>query len=242
MVAAAVIGAGVVGAGASIYGASTAANAQTSAAQQASATQMAMFNKAQANLAPYNSAGESALTRANAMGPFDFNPSMGDIQQTPGYRFNLQQGLKGVENSAAARGLGTSGAALKGAAIYATGLADSTYQNQFNNALTKYQTNYNNLLGQAQLGEAAGAGVASGALSTGAGVANNLIGAGNAQGAASIAMGNAIGSSASGIGNAYELNALLKGGLFGGGDPSLAEAGMYGLSQGMQMFPDGSIG
>ena len=55
-----------------------------------------------------------------------------ELEQTPGYQFNLSQGQQAVASSAAARGLGVSGAALKGAATFATGLADNTYQNQFN--------------------------------------------------------------------------------------------------------------
>lgn len=54
------------------------------------------------------------------------------LESLPGYQFTKTQGLKAVQNSAAARGLGVSGAALKGAATFATGLADSTYTNQFN--------------------------------------------------------------------------------------------------------------
>jgi hypothetical protein len=61
------------------------------------------------------------------------------LEQTPGYQFNLSQGLKAVQNGAAARGLGSSGAAMMGAANYATGLADATYQNQFANANTNLQ-------------------------------------------------------------------------------------------------------
>lgn len=57
------------------------------------------------------------------------------LEQTPGYQWNMQQGQQAATNSAAARGLASSGAALKGAAGYASGLADQTYQNQFNNQL-----------------------------------------------------------------------------------------------------------
>jgi hypothetical protein len=61
------------------------------------------------------------------------------LQQTPGYQFQLGQGLQATQSAAAARGLGVSGASLKGAATYATGLADQNYQNQYNNAQTAYQ-------------------------------------------------------------------------------------------------------
>jgi hypothetical protein len=71
------------------------------------------------------------------------------LQQTPGYQWQLQQGLQQVQSSAAARGLGVSGASLKGAAQYTTGLADANYQNQYNNA----QQAYSDMLG---LGNAVG--------------------------------------------------------------------------------------
>lgn len=66
------------------------------------------------------------------------------LEATPGYQFNLSQGLKATQSAAAAKGLGVSGAALKGAATYATGLADSTYQNQFANAQQIYSDLFNN--------------------------------------------------------------------------------------------------
>ena len=70
------------------------------------------------------------------------NLSEAQLEQTPGYQFTLQQGLESTQNSAAARGLGVSGAALKGAATYATGLADNTYQNQFTDELNANNQNF----------------------------------------------------------------------------------------------------
>lgn len=68
-------------------------------------------------------------------------PSAQQAEASPGYQFTLNQGLKATQNSAAARGLGTSGAALKGASSYATGLADSTYNDVYNRALNAYNSN-----------------------------------------------------------------------------------------------------
>ena len=67
------------------------------------------------------------------------------LKQTPGYQWNLNQGEQAATNSAAARGLANSGAALKGASSYASGLADSTYQNQFNDTNALAQEGYNAL-------------------------------------------------------------------------------------------------
>jgi hypothetical protein len=93
---------------------------------------------------PYLDQAQGYLQQAAGMVP----PSMAGgltpnlqawLQQTPGYQFQLGQGLSAVQGAAAARGLGVSGTSLKGAATYATGLADANYQNQFNNAQTAWQ-------------------------------------------------------------------------------------------------------
>lgn len=215
MIAIAALGAGALSAGASIYGANTAASAQENAANTASQTQLGMFNKLQQNAAPYIATGNQAnsdLTSALPSLTAPINMNEATLQQTPGYQFNLTQGLKSVQNSAAARGLGLSGAALKGAATYATGLADSTYQNQFNNAQTNRQTTYNMLSGQQALGENAAVGVGNTGVNVGAQVGQNQIGAGNAAAAASLNTGSAIGGAANSGVQGYLLSNLLSGG------------------------------
>lgn len=94
---------------------------------------------ANALLDPYATTGTNALdTLSNGL-------TESYLQSTPGYQWNLQQGEQAVTNSAAARGLANSGAALKGASTYASGLADSTYQNQFNDTNTLANYGYNAL-------------------------------------------------------------------------------------------------
>jgi hypothetical protein len=134
------------------------------------------------------------------------------LEKTPGYQFNLTQGLKSVQNSAAARGLGTSGAALKGASTFATGLADSTYQNQFNNAVTNQTNAYNRLKGLVDTGENASAQTGSAGTAAANTAANAQIGAGNAQAAAANATGTSLSNLANNIGGyaAYK-------GLYGSG-------------------------
>lgn len=212
MIAVAVLGAGVLGAGASIYGASSAASAQEQAAQTASNTQLSMFNQDQADLAPYMALGQTGnnmLTSqiGNLTTPINMNEA--NLEQTPGYQFNLTQGLKATQNSAAARGLGMSGAALKGASTYATGLADSTYQNQFNNANTNQTNAYNRLMGLTQIGQASAAGVGAAGIATGNSIASNTIGAGNAAAAADTSIGSGVTSAANSAANAYSMNQIL---------------------------------
>lgn len=67
------------------------------------------------------------------------------LEQTPGYQWQYSQGMQAATNSAAARGLANSGAAMKGASTFANGLADSTYQNQFNDQLAANSSAQGNL-------------------------------------------------------------------------------------------------
>lgn len=222
MVAAAIGAVGAVaGAASSIAGASKGA----AGSQQAADAQAAMYQQTRADLAPYTQAGVNNLgnlqTFANsgpygpggtnylamAEGQLPGQMTQAELEATPGYQFTRTQGLQAVQNAAAARGLGVSGAALRGAADYATGLANSTYKDQFaiqqqrfGNLVNLNQTQQGNVTNQwgrlydvAKLGEAAGAatGVAGTAL---AGKEGNFLQTGGQSSGAGIAgVGNAIG-------------------------------------------------
>lgn len=222
----AIAGSAVVGAVASNSAASKAAKAQTQAAQTATDAQRQMFDITQSNLQPYNEQGTYAGNLLKSRLPELTAPVAMDqatLEKTPGYQFNLAQGEKSAQNSAAARGLGTSGAAFKGAERFATGLADSTYQNQFQNQVTNQTNSYNRLLQLAGLGENAAAGVGNAATATGQGIAANTIGAGNAQGAAAVSQGNGITNAASSIPNGLLTQQLLQNGIYGNGSASNSE-------------------
>lgn len=219
-VAVAIGGSALVGAGATIYGANQAADAQTAAANQANATVQQQYNQTRTDLQPFRDIGTSSAADLQSRLPFLTSPITMDeatLQNTPGYQFNLTQGLKATQNSAAARGLGVSGAALKGAATFATGLADNTYQNQFNNENTNRQNAYDRLKGLVDTGENAAA--QTGVLGSKAAttISGNTVGAGNAQAAAANATGGAFSTAANNIGGyaAYK-------GLYGGSTPSQA--------------------
>jgi hypothetical protein len=236
MGAGSLIGAGISGA-ASIFGASQqaaaakqAAKAQIYSAQLAADTQNNMFNQTQANLAPYITTGRRAAQNLGALiddfASDNFLPTQmtqDELEKTPGYQFNLTQGLKATQNSAAARGLGLSGAALKGASTFATGLADSTYQNQFNNQqqiyadkVTDRTNDFNRYLQTSQMGANAAAGQGQIASATGSSIGNSLIAGGNAAAAgingAAAATTNGINGAANAINSGisgYNQNQLL---------------------------------
>lgn len=145
--------------------AKSAGKAQAKAADRATDNTMAMYQQNKALLAPFVESGRAAmgqlqdLTGATEGGnpltaplTAPFNPTMEDLAKTPGYQFTLQQGLQATQNSFAAQGLGTSGAAMKAGANYAENLASTTYQNQFQNYLAQNQQIYNMLYNQSSMG------------------------------------------------------------------------------------------
>lgn len=156
---------------------------------------------------------------------FHFDAS--NLDQTPGYQFALQQGLQGVNNSAAAKGLGVSSANMRDATRFATGLADQTYGDQFNRALNTYQTNYNSaannaarMAGLVQMGQNAAAGVGNMGLQTAMNSGNLLTTGAAAQSAGDVGGANALSSGLNSYLNYSMMNNLMskmgQGSMYGG--------------------------
>lgn len=202
MVAVAIGGAAIIGVGATYLSSQNAASAQKQAAQTASNTELNMYGQNQAELQPFITGGQSAYGTLNNLlgigGSGNSSQMQTALQNIPGYQFTLNQGLESTQNGFAAQGLGSSGAALKGAATYATGLANSTYNN--------YVTNLQN---SANTGASAASALAGVGTQVGSNVASNQIGAGNAAAAASTATGNAFTNGANNLSQYYTLNSLL---------------------------------
>jgi hypothetical protein len=126
-----------------------------------------VLQQQRADLAPYHDAGIPALTAQNALlglsGPDAAAAAMANYQTSPGYQWQLQQGLQATDAGAAARGMLRSGAALKAEQTFGQGLAN-----------TDFGQYYQRLAGLSTLGEQAAAGGAStanqaGVLAQGAG-------------------------------------------------------------------------
>lgn len=198
----AILGGAALSAGAGIWGSSKASKAQQQAAQQAQAFQQQMLEQARNALTPYMNLGTGAAGQLqDRMGYFTSPIAMLDqagLENLPGYQFTREQGMKGVQASAAARGLGNSGAAMKDIARFTTGLADQTYGNQFQRYFDLERANrqdpYARLMGVAQMGQGAAGTFANALMGTGQNVGNALIGAGNAQAGGYMGMANAVGN------------------------------------------------
>jgi len=226
-IAGGVAAAGIGGAIISSNAAQSAAKTQANAATQASNNALAAGKQAQADLAPYAAVGQPAAATlsqitsnpAAGLAPYGlsgltFQPTQAQLAATPGYQFDLNQGLQSTQNANAAQGLGVSGAALKGAASYATGLANNTlttqqgiFQQNLNNVLNPLQFNAN-------MGENAAAGQGNYGMQATAN-ANQYATAGSAATAAgTMGSAKALNSGLQAVGNA-PLNYLLYSNLLG---------------------------
>lgn len=199
--------------------ASTEANAATqnennvlATGQQASQMDLGAISGANAPLQPYVTLGNTATgTLSNLLTGANNGQMQQALQSMPGYQFQLQQGLESTQNGFAARGLGSSGAAMKGAANYAEGLASSNYQNFWNNALSAANMGAGAAATQSQnIGNLTMAGA--NALTGAAGQGAQLGMAGAAASAAGqIGAANALGSSISTAGNLFGQYNMLTG-------------------------------
>jgi hypothetical protein len=245
--------------------AKTASGQQVAEADKALQFQESMWNQQQANQAPYLSAGTTSLgtlmqqisngtfgAGSNGAVPSFTAPTLADAQQSPGYQFTAQQGSKGILQGAAAAGGAITGGTLKALDQYNSSLANTTYGDVFNRALSTYnaglqgyQTNlqkqaqeFSQAYAPAQLGESA----VSSLNNTGSGVASNvgnlMTGIGNAQASGTVGSSNALTSGINGATSGF-LQSLMLSKILGGGStsssaaPSVtpAQLAQYGLTQ-----------
>ena len=156
---------------------------QSSATDRATAENARQFDIGQANLTPWLSAGKGALSAQQelmGLGGYDSTNSLTALQNSPGYKFRLQQGLGGIENSASARGGLYSGATMKALNDYGSDYAANEYGNR-----------YNQLANLSGTGQATGAGLAAQGMNYANNQGNLWTNMANAQGAAGIAGANA---------------------------------------------------
>jgi hypothetical protein len=241
-----------------LFGTKQQADAASLASRQQADSQAQGQSQLQANLQPYSNLGASAMPNIMKMlglgggtGGFNFNPQ--DLQNTPGYQFTLGQGLKNTNNALSSQGLLGSGAQAKALSDYTTGLAGTTYNQQFANALNSYNANLSPLMALLNMGQNSAAGIGQGAynssVNAGNAIAQGTIGSG-AQGANTMNsllgmanLANTAGASysptagyQSGLSNIYS-------GLFGSNNPiNSSGGGGLGPSLGSGFSPSGAIG
>lgn len=194
-VAVAIAGAGVLTAATSARSAKKAGEMQGQASAEAVAEQRRQFDIARSDLAPFREAGTEAvgrlrdLTGLSGRG-FTEEDLLADPITGIGFRFGLDEGRKGINRMAGARGLRDSGATLKALTRFGQDYAGSKAEGLFNRLSSLSGTGQTATTNTAQLGsQMAG------------NVGNILTASGNARGASRIAQGQAWGDAFNTIGN-----------------------------------------
>lgn len=143
------IGSAVVGGAIAANGAKKAAKTQARSQQAAIDEQRRQFDLTREDLSPYRTVGTGALNQLaglyglpqsdpNFSGPINLNgqpnpaADFSSFFNSPDYQFNFSEGLRGVQNSAAARGGLYSGQALKALQERGAGIASQQFGNYTN--------------------------------------------------------------------------------------------------------------
>lgn len=156
--AAALLGAAVIGGGTSIIAGNKSAGAVKDAAAKTDETNRYIYDTTRADYAPYREVGYSALgklaqmygvggggTASGGGQPYSYNPEAGSFntgaassqpyggfQTSPGYQFRVDEAMKAIERSAAARGSFRSGATMDALQRRVQGVASNEYENYAN--------------------------------------------------------------------------------------------------------------
>lgn len=204
-IATAIVGGAIIGGVMNKQAAGSAADAQIQSSQEANATQLKMFEQNRADQEPWRQAGTVALGQLGAGtaagGDFNRDFTMADFTKDPGYDFRMQQGQRGLDASAAARGGALSGGAIKASTRYGQDYASGEYQNAYNRFNADRTARFNRLSSLAGVGQTATNQVNADRTSVAGNISNNQIGAGNAQASSYIGQGNAMSGVANTLGN-----------------------------------------
>ena len=208
MVAAAVIGSAVIGGGVAMSASSKAAKAQERAADKATVAQKAALDRQLELQEPFRQSGLTAQNELmqylgiggdkNAPGYGSLAKSFDELyggdkfQQDPSYQFRVDEGIKAVNRSAAARGMLESGATLKGLTRFGQREGSQEYQNAFNRFQVERAARLNPLQSLMGSGQSA-SNVMTGATGQfGQNEASNIYNAGQARASGYIGQANAL--------------------------------------------------
>ena len=244
-----IIGA-IVGAGASLIGgamassaASKAASTQARSADKATALQKQMYEEGVVRQKPFYDAGITAQNRLlDILGLSDRTTAEGygsgvrpfgmdDFRADPGYNFRMKEGLKSLDQQAAARGGLISGNALRAAQQYGQDLGSQEYMNAYN----RYRTNRSDVLTPLQSilgqGQTTASELGSAGQNYASNAGSNMIAAGNARASGYTNSADAWSKALGGVANTVNSN-MMYNQMFGKGyDPYSNYANLGGGGQ-----------
>jgi hypothetical protein len=172
------------------YGANRAAKEQSKAMDRATAAEERMFNRQVELQEPFRQVGVNALPDLVAASQYD--PfTIDKFQADPGYGFRLKEGLRALENSAAARGGLLSGNAMRGITRYGQGLASEEFDKAFNRYQAGFASRLNPLQALAGVGQTSANTLSNAAGQYGQSLAQGEIARGNIRASGYAGMANA---------------------------------------------------
>lgn len=172
-------------------GAQGAANATERANNASIAEQQRQYDLTRQDQQPWMQAGQSALGQMQALNAGDFS----SFKESPDYQFAFDQGMQGLDRSAAAGGMLTSGGADADRIAYGQGMASQQYGNY-----------YNRLAGLAGVGQQTASGLGQLGANTGANIGNALMNTGQARASSYMAKADAnsqLAGLATGVGSSF---------------------------------------
>ena len=186
-------------------------------------------------LSPWSTAG-AAVPKQQAdllglNGPDAASAAMSTFQSSPGYQWQLGQGLRGVDAGAAAAGMLRSGATIKGEETYGEGLANQDFSNY-----------WNRLQQLSGSGLQAATGISNAAVGTGTQIANTDASGATAQSGIYGNLASGVGTGINQLASNTAVQNWLTGGTSGGVSPTTAyQNGLYQQAQFAQ-YPAGTNG
>jgi hypothetical protein len=111
-------------------------------------------SQANALMQPFTSAGTQTLGAQTDLlglnGPDAATKAMGNYQTSPGYQWQLGQGLRAIDAGAASQGILRSGATIKGEETFGQGLANQDFSQYYNRLMDLTKLGATTATGQAQ--------------------------------------------------------------------------------------------
>jgi len=158
-VAGAVVGSSLISGSMAAGAASDAASMSAASTDKATALQRQQYEEGVARQKPFYEAGVNALGQyqqgIQPGGALTRGFTMADYQADPGYGFRMSEGMRALNQTAAARGGMLSGNALRGAQRFGQDLGSQEYQNAYNRFTGEQGTQRNALASLAGIGQTA---------------------------------------------------------------------------------------
>lgn len=193
-VAAAVVGTAVVSTKLQSDAAGRAAKRAQQSTDSANQMQQDQYYQTREDNMPLMDLRNALLPRIQELAQQDSGITPQEVMSDPGYKFGMDQGMRALQGSAAARGGLYSGATMKALNRYGTDYATTKFGDVFNRKQTALGNNFNRVMGAAGMGQAGVQQTQQAGSNYANNVGQNLLNNANFQGAAGMSQANAWGN------------------------------------------------